>query len=68
MKEEAVAEKRNRLLRLVGGCSSEFETAVRPTFQEGMDWRADYRRHLLEKSLGEHDWAAVSDKQEEPAK
>lgn len=68
MKEEAVAEKRNRLLRLVGGCSSEFETAVRPTFPEGMDWQADYRRHLLEKSLGEHDRAAVSDKQEELGK
>ena len=60
MGEDAVAEKRNRLLHLVGGCSFEFEAAVRPAFPEGMDWRADYRRHLLEKSLADRDRAATS--------
>ena len=63
MGEDAVAEKRNRLLRLVGGCSFEFEATVRPAFPEGMDWRADYRRHLLEKSLADQDRAATFAKQ-----
>lgn len=50
---ETVDDRRAQLRHLVGRNRPKPESLEEPALPEGEDWRAYYRRHLLEKSLGE---------------